>query len=176
MKRLIWAVVTFSLLATVCRAQGIPQADVAAGYSHFHILKGFTIPMEGGSGSVAVNANDWLGIAADVGGYGSHGLGFTGETYVFGPRLCYRNIHRLVPFAQALFGGAHFSAPFGGAPDAKGNHFSFGFGGGVDLVLVSSGKVALRPQADYFGVEMNGSRIDNVRLSIGIVFRFGSRR
>ena len=35
MKRLIWAAVTFLLLATVSRAQETPQADVAAGYLIF---------------------------------------------------------------------------------------------------------------------------------------------
>lgn len=175
MKKLLWAVLAFSFLATVSRAQEAPQADVSVGYSHFHIVKGFTIPMEGGSGSLAFNATDWLGVTGDFGAYDSHGLGFNAQTYTFGPRVSYRKIDRFTPFAQVLVGGAHFSAPFGGAPDAKGNHFTYSFGVGADIGLVRSGKVALRGQADYFGVQFSNQQIGNIRLSLAIVFRFGSR-
>ena len=175
MKKLIWAALTMSILATASRAQETPLADVAVGYSHFHIIKGFTIPMEGGSGALAVNATDWLGVAGDFGAYDSHGLGFNAETYTFGPRFSYRKVDRFTPFAQVLVGGAHFSAPFGGAPAAQGGHFAFSFGVGADVGLVRSGRLTLRPQADYFGVQIGGSQIGNIRLSLGIVFRFGKR-
>lgn len=177
MKRLVWAALLLLLLAGISRAQETPQAEIAVGYSHFHIVKGFTIPMEGGSGSLAVNATDWLGVIGDFGAYDSHGLGFNAQTYTFGPRFYYRKLdRRFAPFAQALVGGAHFSAPFGGAPDAKGNHFAYSFGVGADIGLGRSGKVALRPQADYFGVQFSGQQIGNIRLSIGVVFRFGKRQ
>lgn len=176
MIKLTWAVLILSLSATVSCAQDTPQGDVFVGYSHFHIVKGFTIPMEGGSGSLAVNVNDWLGVTGDLGLYDSHGQGFSAQTYAFGPRFCYRKLdRRFVPFAQALIGGAHFSAPFGGAPDAKGNHLAYSFGVGANIGLSRSGKVDLRPQADYFGVQFSGQQIGNVRLSIGVAFRFGKR-
>jgi len=38
----------------------------------------------------------------------------TGETYTIGPRVSYRKLGRLVPVAQALAGGSHFSASSGG--------------------------------------------------------------
>jgi hypothetical protein len=47
---------------------------------------------------------------------------------------------------------------------------------GADIGLGSSGKVALRPQADYFGVQFSNQLIGNIRLSIGVVFRFGKRK
>lgn len=176
MKKLIWALLVFSFLATVSCAQGTPQGDVFLGYSHFHIVKGFTIPMEGGSGLLAVNVNDWLGVTGDLGLYGSHGQGFSAQTYAFGPRFSYRKLdRRFVPFGQALIGGTHFTAPFGGAPDAKGSHFTYSFGVGADIGLSRSGKVVLRPQADYFGVQFSNQQIGNVRLSIGVAFRFGKR-
>lgn len=147
------------------------------GYSHLQIIKGFTISMNGASGSVAFNANDWFGVVGDVGVYhGSPGgVGLTGETYTFGPRLSYRKSDRVVPFAQALFGGSHFSASFSGISGSAGNHFAFGFGGGADVALGRSGKVALRPQVEYFGLPLNGSVISNVRLSVGIVYRIGKK-
>ena len=61
-----------------------------------------------------------------------------------GPRFSYRKLNGLVPFAQALFGGSHFSASSGGITGG-GNEFAFGLGGGADLGLGSSRKFGLRP-------------------------------
>ena len=109
MKRLLWTSFALLLLATAAQAQEIPDADVAAGYAHFHIIKGFTIPTDGASGSVAWNANDWLGVAGDAGVYhGYPGTGLNVATYTFGPRVSYRKANWVTPFAQALVGGAHF--------------------------------------------------------------------
>jgi hypothetical protein len=91
----------------VARAQDTPVAEVAAGYSGFYVVKGFTFYANGGSSSVSVNANHWLGLVGDVGAYrapsGVNSL--TAETYTFGPRFSYRHLDRLVPFAQVLVGG-----------------------------------------------------------------------
>jgi outer membrane immunogenic protein len=177
MQKLIWSAITVLLLATVSHAQGTPAAEVAAGYSHFHIIKGLTIGMDGGSGSAAFNANDWFGVVGDLGVYHSEPccVDLTATTYTFGPRFSYRNSDRFVPFAQALFGGSHFSTSFNGVSGSGGNHFTFGIGGGLDIALGRSAKAALRPQGDYFGVRVNGSTISNARLSLGIVFRLGKR-
>jgi outer membrane immunogenic protein len=177
MHKLIWSAFALSLLATVSHAQDTPAAEVAFGYSHFHIIKGLTIGMDGGSGSAAFNANDWFGVVGDLGVYRSEPccVDLTATTYTFGPRFSYRKSDRFVPFAQALFGGSNFSTTFNGVTGSGGNHFTFGLGGGFDVVLGRSGRVALRPQGDYFGVRANGSTINNVRLSLGIVFRLGKR-
>lgn len=174
MKKLVLAAIAFALLPLPSRAQDTPKADVAVGFSHLQIIKGFTIPMEGASGSVGFTANDWLGLVGDVGVYNNSGGGLVAETYTFGPRFSYRKITRFVPFAQALFGGVHFSESFGGAPGSVGNHFVFAFGVGADIAL-GSGKIALRPQGDYFNLPLNGSVIGNARLSIGIVYRIGTK-
>jgi outer membrane immunogenic protein len=177
MQKLIWSAFAVLLLATVSHAQGTPAAEVAFGYSHFHIIKGLTIGMDGGSGSAAFNANDWFGVVGDLGVYHSEPccVDLTATTYTFGPQFSYRNSDRFVPFAQALFGGSHFSTSFNGVSGSGGNHFTFGLGGGLEIALGRSGKAALRPQGDYFGVRVNSSTISNVRLSLGIVFRLGKR-
>jgi opacity protein-like surface antigen len=175
MKKLIWAAVAFLFLATVSVAQETPRADVAIEYSHLQILKGFTINMNGGSGSVAVNANNWFGIVGDIGVY--HGFpaeSLTGETYMFGPRFSYRNFDRFTPFAQALFGGSHFSASSGGITGG-GNEFAFALGGGTDIGLGTSRKFALRLQGEYVGIRSSGSTTPSARLSVGIVYRIGKK-
>jgi opacity protein-like surface antigen len=177
MKKLIWAAIIVLLFATVARAQATPAAEVAVGYSHFHIIKGLTIGMDGGSGSAAFNANDWFGVVGDLGVYHSEPccVDLRATTYTFGPRFSYRKSDRIVPFAQALFGGSNFSASFNGGSGSGGNHFTFGLGGGLDIALGRSGRVAMRPQADYFGVRVNSSTISNARLSFQIVYRIGKK-
>ena len=177
MKNLLWAAVAVLFFATVSQAQGTPAAEVAFGYSHFHIIKGLTIGMDGGGGSVAFNANDWFGVVGDLGVYRSEPCcqDLTATTYTFGPRFSYRKIGRFVPFAQALLGGSNFSTSYNGVSGSGGNHFTFGLGGGLDVALGRSGKVVLRPQGDYFGMRVNGSVLSNARLSLGIVFRIGKK-
>lgn len=176
MIKLIWAILILSFLATVSRAQNTARAELSAGFSHFHIIKGFTIPMEGGSASVAVNVNDWLGFAGDFGAYYGTPVpnGLTGETFTFGPRFSYRRHKRFVPFAQALFGGAHFNANTGGV-SGGGVEFAFTAGAGLDIGLGQSQRFAIRPQADYFGFRSFGSTTNAVRLSVGLVYRIGKK-
>lgn len=177
MKKLLWAANAVLLFATVSHAQGTPAVEVAVGYSHFQIIKGLTIAMDGGSGSAAFNANDWFGVVGDLGVYRNEPccVDLTAATYMFGPRFSYRKSDRVVPFGQAIFGGSNFSTSFNGLSGSGGNHFTFGLGGGLDIALGKSGKVVLRPQGEYFGVRVNGSVLSNVRLSLGIVFRIGKK-
>ena len=178
MNKLMWSALAVLLFAGVARAQETPPApvEVASGYAHFHIIKGFTIPLDGASGSVAVNANNWLGVAGDFGVYHSHGgLGLGASTFTFGPRVSYRKAHWVTPFAEALFGGVYFSSTVGGVPNSTGTHFIFGLGAGVDIALTRRGAFALRPEGEYFGWHGNGSTINNARLGIGIVYRIRRR-
>ena len=173
MKKLMGAAFAVSLLATVSYAQDFPKADVAVEYSPLYILKGYTIWMNGGSASVAFNANNWFGVAGDFGGYVGHiPQSFTGETYMAGPRFTYRKLPRTAPFVQALFGGSHFSESTGGITGG-GNEFAFAVGGGADIGLGSSQKFGLRLESDYFGIRSSGSTTPSMRLSAGIFYHIG---
>jgi hypothetical protein len=175
MTRLLLSALAFLLLQFPSHAQETPKADVAVGYSFLWIGKGFTFFMNGGSGSVALNVNNWLGVVGDFGAYhASPGVSLTAETYTFGPRFSYRKWDRLVPFAQVLVGGQHASAVTTGFTDAS-NAFAFGAGGGADIGLDSGGGFALRPQLEYFGFHANGNTTGTVRFSAGIVFRIGRK-
>ena len=174
-KRLAFGLVAIVFLGAFSQAQNTPLADVAVEYSPLYILKGYTIWMNGGSGSFAFNANDWFGVAGDVGGYLGHiPQSLTGETYSFGPRFSYRKLDRVVPFAQALFGGSHFSESSGGITGG-GTQFTFALGGGADIGLGSSRKYALRLESDYFGIRSSGSTTPALRLGVGIVYRIGNK-
>jgi len=177
MKKLILAAFVLSVSAAVAQAQETPVADVAAGYSTIYVVKGFTYFMEGGAGSVALNANNWFGVVGDFGGYRAPSgvSSLTAETYLFGPRFSYRQWDRFIPFAQALVGGVHSSVANTGFTGVS-NALAFGAGAGADFVLDSGGRFALRPQVEYLGFHANGSTIANVRFSVGVVVRLGKKR
>src|SRR5579864_3137137 len=174
LRKFIFAIFAITVLAAFLQAQDTPVADIRVGYSPLYILKGYTIWMNGGSGSVAFNANRWFGVAADFGAYVGHiPQSFTGETYLAGPRFSYRKRSGFVPFAQALFGGSHFSTSTGGI-SGGGNEFAFALGGGTDLGLGTSQKFGLRLESEYVGIRSSGSTTSSLRLSAGIVYRIGN--
>jgi hypothetical protein len=162
------------LLATAfLQPQEAPRVDAAVNYSHLQVLKGYTISMNGASGSVAYNFNNWIGLAADIGIYhGYPAQSLTGETFTLGPRLSYRGVERFQPFVQALFGGSHFNASSGGITGG-GLPFANDLGFGADLALRGHRKFALRLADDFFGTRSGGSTTISNRVSAGIVFRFG---
>jgi outer membrane immunogenic protein len=175
MKKLTLAVFIFSVLTTVAHAQDTPVADVAVGYGFIEVPQGFTFMMHGGSGSVALNVNNWLGMVGDFGAYHAHpGVSLTTETYTFGPRFSYRAWDRFTPFAQILVGGQHASAVTTGFTNAS-NAFALAAGGGFDIGLDRAGRFALRPQMEYFGFRANGTMTTTARVSIGVVFRIGKK-
>ena len=181
-KKLLLASLTFSLLAVCSYAQNTPKADVALGYSYLHFNgsnRASGINSNGFSGSLAYNFSRLLGVVADVGVYhGSvSGTGVNAESYMFGPRFSVRSNRKFTPFIQALIGGGHVnSATIGNTTVFRGiNGFAFGFGGGTDVAIVKNGMIALRPQFDYIGLTNVIGTTNTERISVGIVFRLGSR-
>jgi hypothetical protein len=174
MKKLLWAVLAFSVLATLAYSQEVPVADVAVGYSLLFLPKGFTLTLNGGSGAAAVNVNHWLGVVGDFGVYnGSPGIpGLLGETYTVGPRFSWRKWSRLTPFAQGLIGGAHANTTNGGFLRGR-NAFAVGAGVGADLGLDRASKFALRGQMEALNFRTDGINTGALRLSTGIAFRIG---
>lgn len=167
MKKLILSALASFVFAAVALAQDIPAADVAGAYSFLKVVKDSSVTAEGGSGSVALNFNGWLGAVSDFALYHSSviGPGLAAGTYAFGPRFSYRHWRRITPFTQVLFGGVRYAD----------NGFVFAAGGGADVALDHAGRFALRPQAEYFGFRADGATTNTVRLSIGIVFRIGRK-
>jgi hypothetical protein len=160
------------------------------------------VGLNGGSASIAFNFNRYVGLVADFGGYDGSQLQRTGTganeplvanasgtayTYLFGPRLSYRNSTRLTPFAQILAGGVHASEA--NVSDCVGsfctplpaqNAFAMTAGGGLDLRLTRH--FSLRAvQAEYmmtrFGDVSTGasSSQNDLRLSAGFVYGFGGK-
>ncbi len=158
--------------------------------------------LHGGSTSIAYNFNRYLGLVADFAGFDNSRLTLFTPTesqafdsngsvysYMFGPRISYRKYRRFTPYAQALFGGTHASSvKISGCtgdpsctPLGSDNAFATMFGAGLDIKLshhialrLIEGDFLLTRFRDPFSADGDGREWQkNVRLSTGIVFRFG---
>ena len=195
------------------RYQETPKVELFLGYSRFGTGSNNTVTgnrmvdLNGGSASVAFNFNRYLGIVGDFGGYDDSQLQLTGTgvnlpftvnssgmayTYLFGPRLSFRNQTRFTPFAEVLAGGVDATAVTvnncagaGCALLPEQNTFAFTGGGGLDIRLTH--RISIRAvQAEYMltrfdgvanGVSTGSSAIQNdLRLSAGLLFGFGGRQ
>ena len=142
---------------------GTPKAELFVGYSYLRAVPAPSdgnrlVWLNGGSTSIAYNFTRHLGLVGDFGGFDDSQLLLTGTgttpnssgtvyTYLFGPRFSFRNYERITPFVQVLFGGIHASD-----------------------VTLSSGCMGAGCQDYSTGTT---SSQNDMRLSSGIVFRFG---
>jgi len=165
MKRTFALLLGVFILAGSALAQDYPKGEFSATYSY--LRTGFTdgVNQQGASISIAGNLNRWFGIAGDFGGY--HTPGLDTFTFLAGPRITARNSSGVNPFAQFLAGGAHLAGSSGITP------FAYSAGGGIDLPMGDT--VGLRPQVDYIAMRANGSTLNTLRVSVGMVFRFGGK-
>jgi len=185
-----------------------PKVEVFLGYSRFGTFSNNTVAgnrmigLNGGSASIAFNFNRYLGLVGDFGGYDDSQVQLTGTgmnqpivvnssgtayTYMFGPRLSFRNDTRFTPFVQVLAGGVHASAVT--ATNCAGtacvvlpvqSSFAMTGGGGLDIRITRH--VGIRAvQAEYMmtrfdSIPAGGSSSQNdLRLSSGLLFSFGGR-
>ncbi|HXH68141.1 MAG TPA: outer membrane beta-barrel protein [Candidatus Limnocylindrales bacterium] len=166
MKKLILFGLGLFLFAGSSRAQSV---DVSGGYSYFRLGGSGGLNQNGISGSVAYNPIRWLGVVGDFGGYHASpsGVSVNTYTYLFGPRLSFRNPSRITPFVQGLVGGSRITVGSGGGSS---NQFAYSFGGGVDFGILPH--LAFRPQLDYVGLDTPGTRTNCTRVSAGLVVHF----
>jgi hypothetical protein len=166
MKKFILLGLGLFFFASSAHAQSI---DASIGYSYFRLGGSGGLNQNGVSGSVAYNPNKWLGVVGDFGGYHASpsGVSVNTYTYLFGPRISFRNPSRMTPFVEGLVGGSRISIGGGGGSN---DQFAYSFGGGVDFGLIPH--LAFRPQVDYVGLNTPGSRTNCTRVSAGLVVHF----
>jgi opacity protein-like surface antigen len=155
--------------------------------------------LNGGSTSIAFNLNRHLGLVGDFGGFNETRLLLTtgnppsaagpydavddGTVFTFlaGPRLSFRH-ERFTPFVQALFGDIRASeettCPTCAPSLPSQNAFAMTAGGGLDIRVHRH--LAIRViQAEYLMTRFENlttgatTAQNDMRLSSGIVFRFG---
>ena len=164
----------------------VPRFELAGGYSYINLDPGNpfrNFSNQGATGGFTYNANRYLGLTGELGGYsfdrnvnGNEITGGVLNTYLFGPRLNLRKFDHFVPFGEFLVGGAHGGSEVTGGPDQ--NTFALAAGGGVDVVFTRN--IAWRfAQIDYLMTNFSGpnlgasSRQNNLRLGSALVIRWG---
>jgi hypothetical protein len=172
-----------------------PRYEIAGLFSYINFNPGGGFKSwndYGATGSFAFNANKWLGLVAEVGGYSfkrqvyvtdSSGnvtlssVSGSMQTYLFGPRVNFRHFDHFVPFAEILFGAGHAGVQLTGDQGGQGS-FALAAGGGVDVVFTKY--IAWRFfQADYLMTNFSGTNLganarqNNFRIGSGIVLRWG---
>ena len=164
MKKPLFLALGLILFALPLHAQSV---DVSGSYSYFRLGNSNGINQNGVSGSIAFNPNRWFGIAGDFGAYHASpgGVSLNTYTYMFGPRLTFRNPTRINPFVQGLVGGSRLS---GGGLSS--NQLAFSVGGGVDIGILP--RIYLRPQIDYVGLHNSGQTLNCTRASLGVAIHF----
>ena len=190
MKKSLTVVLLFALFGIALPAKAQDETSRLEAYGGYYyarfnvnanvpgIAPSETFNGNGGGGQIEYNANRWLGVVGDLGGYGAtsttNGALVGGAfTYLFGPRVNFRH-GKVTPFAQTLFGGILTTDGIGrSGPE---NNFAMTAGGGIDFKL--SKQVSVRPvQAEYFMTKLPdglNNRQNNLRIGAGIVFRFAA--
>lgn len=173
-------------------AQDAPQAEIFGGYSF--LLSDFRVltpdKSHGFHLSGALNKTKWFGMAADFSSqYGSdsfHTLDtfnpkYSTQMLTLGPRVSLRK-GAVTTFGHAMFGVTWFHQADatgednpsviypGGTETSAATHF----GGGVDVKATENLAVRLF-QADYVSTFFRQSRQGHIRLSTGLVIRFGKK-
>ena len=166
-----------------------PKAEVFGAYSLVH-LEG--TDMSGWNFSLAGNLNNNLGIVGEASGHynresSTNALGTTSSKLTFhsflaGPRITERRYKWISPFVHSLFGftrvNAKLSQSITGAPTASSQNdvsaFALALGGGLDITNDPRFFIRLI-QADYFLVRADKIKHEGLRISAGLLLRFGRR-
>ena len=190
--------------------EDFPRVETSPGFMYIRTPISFTVPgfpsfnqsfnCAGAGGTITVNLTSMLGVGADLGGCKYVGetvrppvstdISSSAFTFLFGPRLTFRNSSRFVPFTDLQFGGMHVGINCNnnagdicpGNPSISRTAFAMTVGGGIDIRLTK--RISLRPiEADYlytrFGngcdlpvCSFNNSQ-NSFRLKSGIVISWG---
>jgi opacity protein-like surface antigen len=198
MRRILLCLGTIAFAATTLLAQESPKVEVFGGYSylnadqegfvdrqHFH---GFDTnatfyinPHVGIEGDFAGQfQSDCLGVSSLLGDSGLPGVGCHYLQFMAGPKVAFKT-GRLTSFGHVLFGGNDVvisTSVLDTTVSVSQTRWAMAAGGGVDWAISPRYSVRLG-QADYLltnhSTEFGGTHQNNIRISAGIVFKFGVR-
>ena len=184
MRRLAGLLLVLLAGAVSLRAQS--NVAVFGGYTYWHAGRDFSasgFSLNGWDASAEVGGS-WLGGVADFSRQYASPSGINENQYslLFGPQFSVPHLPGVIPFAHALVGVVHgtdrvavFGAPcppFCSPFIQTGNAFATALGGGLDIKAL--GPVWIRAaQVDYVHAQLNPDHHTQVRLSFGVVLRFG---
>lgn len=177
-------------LPVLAQAQEAPRTEFFGGYSYMRSgeidplnpedldLNGYNV-----SGAVTV-FKKYLSVKVDISGHFGDVLPIVpqlqikqGRTlFLAGPQITLRKNESFQPFAHFLFGAVRLKVESGvSSAEFTDIGFAMAFGGGVDVKTPLGKKVAVRLfQADYVRTKFEAATFGNLRVSAGIVLRFGT--
>jgi len=191
---LLVCLTVLSLPLMASAQEAAPKVEIFGGYSFLRVSPGNGLNSVTGHGfnlSVAGNISKNFGIVGEFGRYSkSDSLGAifndpglnlidahaSVQTYLFGPRFTVRT-GKAEPFFHALFGAARGSAEvstIGGTQTGAGYAFTYALGGGVDIKAHNNFAIRIG-QLDYLRARVDDQGLNNLRYSVGVVIRMGSR-
>ena len=176
---LIFVLSSFCHLAYGQKTSRLPSIELFGGYSHLRFESttlGFADQsnLNGWNGEISLpDLYEGFGIAADISGHYTREM----EEYNFliGPQYSFKwKGARL--YGHALFGKARDRLRQPGSTQFEPSNLSraIALGGGLDFPLGERLSVRVI-QADYLTTSAFGINQNNVRLSTGLIFRFGKR-
>jgi outer membrane protein with beta-barrel domain len=169
-----------------------PKVELAPTFMYVHSpIADQNFNCVGGSAALAYNFTSRIGIAADLGGCDYLNNTVAGNkvngnvfTFLFGPRITFRNHTPFTPFFDVNFGGARLSLDNATADTSSTKTaFALTVGGGFDIRLTKRFSVRAI-QADYLYTRFNAdcpvatcttnnNYQNNFRLESGIVIGWG---
>jgi opacity protein-like surface antigen len=177
MVRKLTAMVAILILGSLFAAaqESTSKFDLFGGYAYFN---GSTsgaasrFSLNGWNLQGSYNLNRWLGATADFGGYYGSPFSLSANDYsfLFGPTASLRTSH-FTPYIHTLFGVDRFHASLLGG-SVTNSAFAMAVGGGVDIP-VKRGLAIRAAQLDWLRSTHFSNTQNNLRVSTGLVFRFG---
>ncbi len=157
-------------------AQEGPRIQVFGGYSYLRYDSkplGFTdsTAMNGGNAALRFNLLPQFGIVGELGA--QYGSNLRVEDWMVGPEVTFHH-WGVDLFGHALFGKGQTRVELL-SDTVKSSGRATAFGGGVDFKL--SDRLGIRLiQADYFTTNSFDKTENNLRISTGVLFRWGTVR
>jgi len=166
------------LISGFCAAQQeFPRGELFGGYSFAHNYTSNLNFDWGWTAAPQFNLTRSIGFKADTSGHYATpvaGLNVNSYSFLFGPVLSNRvegSPNGFTPFLHALAGADRISASASGS-SVSDTAFAMAFGGGVDIDV--NRHISVRGQSDYLYTKHGtATHQDNVRVSVGVVFKFG---
>ena len=158
-----------------CRAQAVPRLSVSVSPSWVRFdskTLGFSgdTDLFGGTGAATFNVTHWFGGTAQVfADYGDH-VHLKG--WMAGPQFYHEKWGGYI-FGHALFGKGQTRVETVVGNHQTDNAKAYALGGGVEFPLGT--RFSVRPiEADYLNTTAFSNSQRNIRISIGLVYRWGA--
>ena len=193
MVKVLWIAMLLAapvVLPETAQAQG---GEVFGGYSYLRSSSGGGYNTNGWEGSLTGNFNPFFGLEADLSDHYNTppnvGISYSnGFSFLFGPHFAFRSNPRVNPYVHVLVGGTRGTrlpvpiaapavplCPVTGCPSLgplQETAFTAAAGGGVDVKATRFLWIRVI-QADYLRENFFNDSQNNLRLSFGVVLRFG---